>query len=159
MDTNVQQSEARIGRRSLSLAPAALLLAASLLGPTWMFSPAQPAANVPEQHLSFSDLAAATAESPSSIQAAYFGWLGWTLVILTIAATIVAVLRPRRLLTMAEAAIGAITLIVTALALKGPLTWGGFIDAVPTLRLGGYMIIVGLILVVAHGATLLRTRS
>lgn len=130
---------------------AGILLLVSLAGPAWLFSPAQPEKDLPEDFLSFSDLAVATAQGPSSIQAAYFGWLGWTLVILTIAVSFAVVVLPQRLLISAEVVIGVFALIITALALKGPLTWGGFVEAVPTLRLGGYLIIVGLILVIAHG--------
>nr|EJI97918.1 hypothetical protein JVH1_4712 [Rhodococcus sp. JVH1] len=38
-----------------------------------MYSPAQPDTGTPSANLSFSDLATATAKSPSALQAAYFG--------------------------------------------------------------------------------------
>ena len=131
---------------------AAIILLLSLIGPTWLFSPAQPDTGTPAANLSFSDLAAATAETPSPIQAAYFGWLGWALVIVSIAVSGAAVLLGRRLLSVAELLTGVVALVLTALALKGPLTWGGFAQAVPTLRIGGYLMIVGLLLVIIHGA-------
>ncbi|WP_213575873.1 hypothetical protein [Rhodococcus sp. USK13] len=135
-----------------AVAAAAIFLLVSMVGPAWMFSPAHPDTGTPDANLSFSDLGAATAQSPSAIQAAYFGWLGWALVILVIVVSAAAVLLPRRLLSAAELLTGIAALLITALALKGPLSWGGFVQAVPTLRIGGYLMIVGLLVVIIHGA-------
>jgi hypothetical protein len=131
---------------------AVILLLASMIGPAWMYSPAQPDTGTPGANLSFSDLATATAKSPSALQAAYFGWLGWALVILAVAVSVAALLLPRRLLSVAELLTGLVALVLTALALKGPLSWGGFVAAVPTLRIGGYLIIIGLLVIIFHGA-------
>lgn len=150
-DTNVRTITKLVPGAAV-VAIAAILLLASMIGPTWMYSPAQPDTGTPAANLSFSDLATATAESPSALQAAYFGWLGWTLVILAVAVSVAALLLPRRLLSVAELLTGIIALVVTALSLKGPLSWSGFVAAVPTLRIGGYLIIIGLLVIIVHGA-------
>ncbi|WP_009476585.1 hypothetical protein [Rhodococcus sp. JVH1] len=78
--------------------------------------------------------------------------MGAALVILAVAVSVAALLLPRRLLSVAEPLTGLVALVLTALALKGPLSWGGFVAAVPTLRIGGYLIIIGLLVIIFHGA-------
>lgn len=138
--------------RLVLLAVAAAALLVSLAAPIWLYSPAQPQAQIPEMHLSFSDLDAATTQSPSALQGAYFGWLGWFLALAAIAMGVVTVLIRRRVAGAVEAVVGGVALILTVFAVKGPLTWGSFFDSIPNIRLGGYLVIIGYLLIIAHGS-------
>ncbi|PBC35076.1 hypothetical protein CJ179_49910 [Rhodococcus sp. ACS1] len=135
---------------------ATVSLVGSLLGPIWMFSPANAETLTPDSWLTFSDLTSATAQSPSAIQAAYFGWLAWTLIASIVLVTIGATITGFRPLFLAEATLGLAALVVTVFALKGPSTWGAVVAALPDIRIGGYMVIAGLLLLVVHGSTAAR---
>ncbi|PHV66982.1 hypothetical protein [Williamsia muralis] len=153
-------------RRSATRTPAALIALAvagsvlsiiSLIGPTWLFSPAQPANNVPEMSFSFGDLADLSGNSPSTVQSSYFGWLAWVLVVATIVLAVAAILSRSTLIAAAEGILALVTLVVTIFAVKGPLTWGGFYDTLPNMRIGGYLIIVGLLGIIAHAVVMARS--
>ncbi len=134
----------RVGRLSLlATAAASVLVVGSLLGFAWTFIPANPTAQTPEMWMTFSDLSAATAQSPSAIQAAYFGWLAWTLVACTVLVAFGAVITGLRPLFGVEVALGLAMLIITMFASKGPSSWGTVIAALPDLRIGALMMLVG----------------
>ncbi|GGF11317.1 hypothetical protein [Williamsia phyllosphaerae] len=158
--TATRSSIRTLGGFAVLAGAGSILSIISLIGPTWLFSPAQPAAGVPEMSLDFATLGDITASSPSTVQSSYFGWLGWTLVIVTIAAAAAAIVTRIRLLAAAEGVIALVALVVTVFAVKGPLSWGGFYDAIPNMRIGGYLITIGLVLIIAHAAgTSRRSRA
>ncbi len=126
------------------------LLISSLLGPSWIQMPANPAAGTPAASLSFQDLSTATASSPSSIQSGYFGPLAWILFAGLVVLSFATYISGNRIIAIVTAIIGFIVLVVTLLALKGPSTWAQFIDTVPNIRLGGYLMLVGLLTLVAY---------
>ena len=132
---------------------------ASLLGVPWQFIPAQPASHMPELNLTFSDLQTASETSISPIQRAYFGGLIWVLIVLSITLALTAVKSRTRTVEIAEAAVAAVALVFTVLACKGPSTWSEFIQSIPNLRLGGYLFIIGLMLLLVHGLAELRKRN
>src|SRR5690348_2743006 len=84
----------RIDRLVGATGLAAVLLVVSLLGPGWVHVPADPATGAPATTLDFQGLNALTSLVPSTAwQQAYFGWLGWAMVVLTVATGIAAALR------------------------------------------------------------------
>lgn len=140
-------------------AVALVFLVVSLLGPTWLYSPVNPAVPLPEMHLSFDDLKTATAESASGVQRVYFAWLGWALVVLTVLSAVAATRIRARVTAMIGLVIAVVTLVITVFAVKGSLSWSAFFSNVPNIRLGGYLMIVGLLLVIIHAVLGLRSRA
>ena len=133
----------------------ALFLLVSLLGAAWLYVPANPAAKAPAITLDFSDLhdlANSGAVPTSAIQKSYFGWLGWTLALATIALAVATVLLRNRILAAALGAFGVAGLAFTALGVKGALTWSQLFDQVENIRLGGYLDVLAY--VVALGTSL-----
>jgi hypothetical protein len=59
---------------------------------------------------------------------------------------------------MATCAAGLV-LVVTVLAFKGVLSWSAFLATVPNLRLGGFMFLIGLVLLLVHGVASVRSRD
>jgi hypothetical protein len=128
----------------------AVALAASLLGLNWLHVPAQPAIKAPATTLTFQDLHELTARGvvpTSGLQEAYFAWLGWALAVGVVAIVLATTLTGRRALTGLLAGVSALGLVLTALGVKGVLTWGQFFDQVPNIRAGGYL--VGLVYLAA----------
>jgi hypothetical protein len=136
------------------------VLLISLLGPGWLFVPANPAARMPETTLSFGDLhdlANSGALPTTHIQQSYFGWLGWTLVLATgITALLVAVVA-RRALVALLAVLSVAGVVVTTFGLKGALTWANFVDQVPNVRVGGYLVFIGYVSAFAFAALLAKS--
>jgi hypothetical protein len=147
-------SRARLAAASATI-PVVLLV--SLLGPGWLFVPANQAAKMPETTLSFGnlhDLANSGAVPTTNIQQWYFGWLGWTLVLATgITALLIAVLA-RRALMVLLGVLSVAGVVVTTFGLKGALSWADFFDQVPNVRLGGYLVFIGYLSALAFGALL-----
>ncbi len=131
---------------------AAILLIGSTLGPDWLYSPADPKTGTPAATLDFSALGVATEGSPSAIQATYFGWLAWVAFIGVIVLGALTALSANRLWAIAGLVAGLIAVLVSVLAIKGPLTWSQTVDALPNIRLGGYMMIIGLLGLLAYSA-------
>ena len=130
----------------------AVLLLASLLGLTWLVMPANPATDAPAAAVSFNDLTAATKSSPSTVQSTYFGWLAWVLFGAIILLSVAVLLTGNRLIAAVTAGIGLLTAILTTLALKGPQTWSQTIEALPNLRIGGYLMLIGLLALLIFNA-------
>lgn len=126
-----------------------VLLIASLLGPAWLVMPANPAAGTPAAAVSFTDLSAATENSPSTVQSFFFGWPAWVLFGALIFASAAVVYTGNRFIAACTAAATLVVAMVSVLAIKGPLTWSQTIDSLPNLRLGGYLMLTGLLIVVA----------
>lgn len=126
----------------------AVLLLVSLVGPTWLVMPSPDGgAAVP---VSFADLVVATDGSPSTIQATFFGWCAWVLFGVLIALSIGVLLTSNRALAVGAALGAAIVAVVATLALKGPQTWAQTIESLPNLRLGGYLMLLGLVALLAY---------
>lgn len=163
MSTSFNQSAANIssqaspGQKVARFAPflvSPVLLLVALLGAGWLYVPANPAMKAPATTLGFNDLhdlAASGAIPTTWLQQNYFGWLGWTLIIIVIALSLATALTGKRSVAMALAGAGVVGLAVNLFAVKGSLTWGQFTDQVPNIRVGGYCAIVGYLLVVALG--------
>lgn len=153
MTTNPQAAR-RLSTISVGEAAAvgvgSMLLLVSLLGFKWLYMPANPAANTPGVAVSFSDLISATDASPSRIQASYFGWLALALFAITVALCIAVLLTGRRLVAAVAAGFVLLTLVLTTLALKGIQTWPQTIAALPNLRFGGYLMLIGLVTLLAY---------
>jgi hypothetical protein len=126
------------------------LLIASFLGPSWLQMPADPATNTPSTSMSFQDLSTATVSSPSSIQAAYFGWLAWVLVAGLIMLSVTILLTAHRTLATVTTIASIVVYAITIMALKGPLTWSQTVDTLPDVRLGGYLMLTGLLALLLH---------
>jgi len=105
----------------------------ALLGAGWLYVPANPAIKAPATTLGFNDLhdlAASGAVPTTWLQQNYFGWLGWTLIIIIIVAlSLATALTGKRSVAMALAGAGVVSLAVNFFAVKGALTWGQFTDA------------------------------
>lgn len=106
--TATRLSTRTLGGLAVLAAVGSVLSSISLIGPTWLLSPAQPVAGAPEMSLDFPTLGDITASSPSTVQSVF--------------------------------------------AVESPLSWTGFYDAIPDMRIGGYLISVGLLLIVAYAA-------
>jgi hypothetical protein len=138
----------------------AVLLLLSMVGIGWLVAPANPASKTPSTTVSFADLTAATDESPSTVQATYFGWLAWLLFGAIIVLTVAVLITRSRPIAISGAAMGVLTLLLTTLALKGPQTWMQTVKALPDLRLGGYLMLVGvLILTIFNTVVIGRSRT
>lgn len=147
-------------RTRLAVACTAItVLLVSLLGPGWLFVPGNPAAKMPATTPTFGDLhdlAQSGAVPTTTLQQSYFGWLGWSLVLATgITAVLVAVVG-RRVLVVLLAALSVAGLVVTTFGLKGAHTWADFLDQVPNVRVGGYLVFVGYISALAVVALLAK---
>ena len=129
----------------------AAMLWIGLLGPAWTYVPAQPDANIPAADLSFAALAALTTESPSVVQATYFGWLAWVFVLVSTALVVLAVRTRNPLASVLCVAAGVVQLLVTVLAIKGPLPWSVVVDGLTNTRLGAALAIAGILSVIAAG--------
>lgn len=142
-------------------AAAAVLLVTSLVGPGWLYVPANPAAQVPAMTLSFGDLhdlTAGGAVPTNGLQDAYFSWLAWILVAAVSVLAVALAVAPRRSLAWLVVVASVVGLVVTTLALKGPLSWGDFLDQAKNLRIGGYLVIIGFIGTLVLAAISLRRR-
>jgi hypothetical protein len=136
-----------------ALMPGPLLLAASaclvagLLGPAWIYVPANPAASAPAARLDFGDLRQLTGSPgvPTTwLQQSYFDWLGWLGAIVVMLGVAAAILVRSRAVALVATGLAVLALIVTGLALKGPLTWAQVVDQLANLRLGSYLVDLGL---------------
>lgn len=128
-----------------------LLTIISLIGFTWVQFPADPTAGTPSSPADFGAMGTATEGSPSGIQSSYFSWLAWVLVILLLVLVVAILMTGRRAVAVAGAGLAAVGIALTFLALKGPNTLSQAIDAVSTLRIGSYLMFVGLIILVIFG--------
>lgn len=151
-------SRADLGQRAARLAPflvSPVLLLVALLAAGWLYVPANPAAKAPATTLAFNDLhqLAGSGVIPTTwVQQSYFGWLGWTLVVIVIALALGTAVTARRSAAATLGGAGLVGLLVNLFAVKGALTWGQFIDQVPNVRVGGYCAVVGYLLTLAVGA-------
>ncbi|MGW6036557.1 hypothetical protein [Gordonia terrae] len=127
-----------------------LLLLVSLIGPTWLILPDNPAAGTPALPVGFTDLTSATEASPSAVQAFFFGWPAWAFLLVLIGAGIGTVLTANRILAAITAFAALIALFVAVFALKGPLTWGQTLDTLPNVRIGSYLYISGILVILAY---------
>lgn len=158
----VSQDRSHDVRTRLIAASASItaVLLVSLLGPGWLFVPANPAAKMPETTLSFGDLhnLANSGIIPTThIQQLYFGWLGWTLVLATgVTAVFVAVVS-RRALVALLAVLSVAGVVATTFGMKGTLTWADFVDQVPNVRVGGYLVFIGYLSAFAFAALLAKS--
>jgi hypothetical protein len=133
----------------------AVLLMISLLGPGWLFSPANEAAHIPATTLNFADLhqlSSSGAVPTNWIQHNYFAWLGWVLIVATIVATSAAVLGGGRLFGALGVVLSVLGLLLGLFAAKGVLTWSRFYHLVPDLRVGAYLLVVGYLLTLVSAA-------
>lgn len=138
---------------------AAVLLVVSLVGPGWVHVPADRATGAPATTLDFQGLKTLTSLVPSTgWQQAYFGWLGWTMVLFTIAVGIAAALRRDGLSGTALVLASSLGLVATLFAVKGTMSWSGFIAATDTMRIGSYLLIVGYVVSMAVGVIVLVRR-
>ncbi|MFC0449177.1 hypothetical protein [Rhodococcus jostii] len=144
----------RVAAGMLPIAGAAAVWGA-LLGPAWTYVPAQPQANVPAAELSFAALAAATAESTSSVQVAYFSWLAWAFAVVTTALMILLAITRNLLIAALSVVAGAFQLVVTVLAVKGPLPWSVFFEGLPNIRIGAVLALSAIALLIAGGVFVL----
>lgn len=150
-------SEATLVRKGVRLAAYALspvLLLLALLGAGWLYVPANPAIKAPAATLGFGDLhkLAGSGVIPTTwIQQNYFGWLGWTLVLVIIALCLVTAATCNRIVAGVLAAAGLVSLITHLFAVKGALTWGQFADQTSHLRIGAYCAVAGYVLAIAFG--------
>jgi hypothetical protein len=139
---------------------AAVLLVVSLVGPGWVHAPADPVTGAPATTLDFQGLNTLTSLVPSTAwQQAYFGWLGWAMVVLTIATGIAAALRRDGLSGTALVLASSLGLVATLFAVKGTMSWSVFIAATDTMRIGSYMLIVGYVVCMAVGVIVLVRRG
>jgi hypothetical protein len=149
-------------RRAGAPIVAGLMLLVSLVGPGWLYVPANPAAQMPQATLTFNDLhdLASSGLAPSNgIQQAYFGWLGWGLALTTVAVALAAAVLYRRLLARAAGAFAVAGLVCTALGVKGVLSWSQLIDQTANVRPGVYLVVVGYLIALGGAARLARRLS
>lgn len=149
----------RLGWRTAVYVVAGALLLISLMGPGWLFVPANPALQAPAMTLNFGDLGELTSGEvvpTNALQQAYFGWLGWTLVLATLAAAAAHVATRVRPVGVLVSVLAVCGLIINTFGVKGTLNWSQFFDQTPNMRAGAYLIIVGY--VVALIASLIPDR-
>lgn len=138
-----RRSVPAIRPRAAAAAAAGIALIVSLLGPTWLHVPANPAHKIPALDLSFGNLRALANSAPAPAeQRAYFQWLGWTLVIITIAVAIAWATAARRVIAIALAGCSLAGLLFTLFAVKGAMTWNQFGHQLQYIRIGGYLLLV-----------------
>jgi hypothetical protein len=138
-----------------AVAVSALALVLALVGPGWLYAPANPAAKIPAMTLDFAGLRKLTATPgiPTNwVQGAFFGWMAWVLVIVALLLGAAHAATRLRLAAIATAVVALVALIIDLLALKGVGTWGQLLHQVPNVRLGGYLMVVGLVVLLATGA-------
>jgi hypothetical protein len=158
LDETTHQTTARQSKRIPAVAlgsviAAGIVLITSLIGTTWLFSPANPTTRLPALNLSFSHLRALTRAAPAPAeQRAYFSWLCWTLVIGTLTAAVLSVVVRSRLISALVALLSMTALVCTLIAVKGALTWSQLLREVKDMRIGGYLVIFGFLLLLVHGA-------
>lgn len=141
---------------------AGALLLVALVGPAWLHVPANPQVGAPAANLDFDqlgDLIAADAVPTNGIQAAYFSWLGWLLATFTVLTGLVASVLPRRAVAGTLTVLAIVGLVLTGLAVKGPLSWSDFLDQVPNVRAGGYLVVLGYLLLLVTGVFVGRRRA
>jgi hypothetical protein len=141
---------------------AGLMLLVSLVGPGWLYVPANPAVHMPEVTLTFNDLhhLANSGLAPSNgIQRAYFGWLGWALALTTVAVALAGAMLRRPVLALATGASAVVGLLCTALGVKGVQPWSQLIDQTANVRPGVYLVVVGYLIALGSAAILARRRS
>lgn len=149
-------------RRVVPFAGAAGMLVLSPLGPAWLQVAANPAAKLPEMALSFGDLHDLTssgAAPTNGIQEVYFGWLGWILVLATVVVAAAFVATRRVEAAILVAVIAVVGLAITALGVKGPLTWSQLFEQAENIRLGGYLMVLGYLVTLIAGLVGARQRG
>ena len=143
----------------ISAAVAAVLLLVSLLGPGWVYVPANPAVPSPAMTLDFNDLGdlshSGTAPT-TSVQQAYFGWLGWALVIIAVVVLFAAAILGHRILAVSAAVMGVVGLVFTLFGVKGAQAWSALIDQLANIRIGGYLVLCGYVLALVTGMVIAR---
>ncbi|ATQ30210.1 hypothetical protein CS378_16625 [Rhodococcus ruber] len=138
------------------------MIAIAPLGMPWIHTPANDAANLPAADLSFADLRTLTGQGAvptNTLQQAYFGWLAWPLIVVTLLAAAAMIAIRTSWSAIALAAVSVAALVVTTFAVKGPLTWSAFLDQAPNMRIGGVLVLVGWLLTLAAGASGSRGRA
>ncbi|RZL84122.1 MAG: hypothetical protein EOP32_04710 [Rhodococcus sp. (in: high G+C Gram-positive bacteria)] len=126
-----------------------------LLGPAWTYVPPQPQADLPAGELTFAALSAASADSTSAVQAAYFGWLAWCFAVtVTVLMVLLSTTRSRPVAALCVSA-GVVQLAVTVLAVKGPLPWSVFVEGISNIRLGAALALAAIVLLIGGGLLVL----
>jgi hypothetical protein len=138
-----------IGPKFAVMLLSACALLVSLLGPGWLFVPANPTTGAHATTLNFGDLHELTSGGivpTNALQTAYFGWLGWTLALSVIVLSVAALTARQRLVGGLAPPLAVAGLVFTTLGVKGPLTWPQLMDQVSNVRVGGYLAAVGYLL-------------
>ncbi|MGV9867538.1 hypothetical protein [Rhodococcus koreensis] len=151
-NVNVTQRDATSSGLAAS-APVATWL--GLLGPAWMYSPADPANSIPAADLNFAAMAAAFQSSPSSLQVAFFSWSAWVLAVLATVLAIAALRSSSRLVGGLCLAVGLIGFVISILAVKGTSTWSVLFSGIENVRLGAVLLLLGLLSLAGAGLRLL----
>ncbi|HEV2638931.1 MAG TPA: hypothetical protein VGX23_27550 [Actinocrinis sp.] len=132
----------------------ALCLLISALGPTWLTTPAVPAAHIPALSLDYSDLhkLSRSGQVPTTwIQQNFFSWIGWTLIIAMLLVVAGAALLRRRPLNLVAVGLSVVGLVLGLFAAKGALTWSQFSNELPHLQIGAYLLVGGFIVTLISG--------
>lgn len=155
--TSATRSAITLSRRKAVIGGiGAVFLLIAPLGPTWLASPAVPAAHIPAMALNYSDLHHLTTSglAPTTwVQENFFSWLGWLLIAVTILATAAAVLLARRAVGIVNLVLAVAGLLIGLFAAKGALTWSQFSHEIPNLRIGAYLLVVGFLLILVSALT------
>lgn len=136
---------------SIVILVAALLMTASLSAAPWIHIPPAPELQLSESTMRFSEISKSVTGATPPLQAAYFDWLAWLLVTVTIAISILSVTLQRSALFALEALIAASALAIGTIAAKGPVTWSDYLSNIHNLRIGSYMITAGFLMIGVHG--------
>jgi hypothetical protein len=161
LDSQVATRKGSAWLAGLPLLGASASLVVGLLGPAWIYAPANSAANAPAARLDFGDLRQLTGTPgvPTTwLQQSYFDWLGWLSAIVVMLGVAAAILLRTRALALVATGLAVLGLIAKVLALKGPLTWAQVVDQLANLRLGSYLVDLGLIGAAAISLALVSRR-
>lgn len=156
-----RRDSSSVAPRAVAIAVAAIALVVSFVGLTWFHVPANPANHVPALDLDFADLrTAAVSGHATSVQIAYFHWLGWTLLVLAVALGAAAAVVKSRIVALGLAVVSLAGLLCTVLATKGQQTWSQYNEQLPNVRLGSYLVLAAfaVILILALIDLIGRTR-
>ena len=129
-----------------------VVLVVALIGPGWLYSPANPVVGSPSTTLDFQGLNDLVSHVPSTgRQQAYFGWLGWCLVALTVLSMLAATVRSSPVAAGVVCIIALTGLASTLFAVKGSMTWSQFSDSLHDVRAGAFMVLGGYLAAAAGG--------
>ncbi|WP_433622153.1 hypothetical protein [Nocardia sp. CA-120079] len=106
---------------------------------------------IPPMQANFAQLIPIMQNSPSTLQAAFFGWMAWLFALIATVLVIVAARSATPVVGGVCVLVGIAESVITILALKGTEPWSAVFDSLQFIRVGAVMFVIGMIALIVAG--------